>query len=351
MKNLASRFPENPILRPGDLAPSSPDLTIECLLNPGVFEYDGRVWMLLRVAERPRQKEGIISFPINDPERGISIMEIPTDSPDLDTSDPRVINYKGNDYLTTLSYLRLVCSDDGVHFREPEGFTPIFGQGPYETYGIEDCRVTKIDDTFYLTYTAVSANGVAVGMMSTKNWHQIKRHGLILPPHNKDCALFGRPVNGKYYMFHRPSSPQIGGNYIWIASSPDLIHWGEHRCIARSRKGMWDSVRVGAGAAPIETPAGWLMIYHGADERNRYCLGAMLLDREDPGRVLARSTEPVMEPDMPYEQTGFFGNVVFTNGQIVRGDEITIYYGASDEVICGARLSVARILEQLGFPL
>lgn len=348
MRNLALRFPENPILRPSDLVPSKPDLTIECLLNPGVFEYDGRVWMLLRVAERPRQKEGIISFPINDPQTGIAIMEIPTDSPDLDLSDPRIINYKGNDYLTTLSYLRLVCSEDGIHFHEPEGYEPIFGVGPYETYGIEDCRVSKLGDTFYMTYTAVSANGVAVGMMSTKDWRHIERHGVILPPHNKDCALFEEPVAGKYYLLHRPSSPQIGGNYIWLASSPDLKHWGEHRCIARTRKGMWDSVRIGAGAAPIRTQSGWLMIYHGANEQNRYCLGAMLLDLNDPGKVLARSQEPIMSPDMPYEQTGFFGNVVFTNGQIVRGDEITIYYGASDEVICGAKFSIGEILAHLG---
>ena len=79
---------------------------------------------------------------------------------------------------------------------------------------------------------------------------------MILPPHNKDCAVFGETINGKYYALHRPSSPELGGNYMWIAESPDMIHWGNHRCIAHSRKGMWDSARIGAGGAPIPTDRG-----------------------------------------------------------------------------------------------
>jgi predicted GH43/DUF377 family glycosyl hydrolase len=110
---------------------------------------------------------------------------------------------------------------------------------------------------------------------------------------------------------------------------------------------MWDSARVGAGAPPVKTEKGWLEIYHGADSNNRYCLGALLLDINDPSKVLARSTEPVMEPIQPYEQTGFFGNVIFTNGHYVKGDNIFMYYGASDEVICGARLSISETLSTL----
>ena len=104
---------------------------------------------------------------------------------------------------------------------------------------------------------------------------------------------------------------------------------------------------MGAGAAPICTEEGWLEIYHGADYQNRYCLGALLLDLNDPSKVIARSKEPIMEPVAPYEQTGFFGNVVFTNGHLVEGDKIRLYYGASDEVICRAELSIAEILRSL----
>lgn len=321
-------------------------MKVECLLNPGVFAFEGRIWLLLRVAERPQQKSGITSFPILDHGKVI-IRELDHKDPRLDLSDPRVVKFDGSDYLTTLSHLRLVSSEDGIHFRNEEGYPPITGIGELESYGIEDCRVARIGSSFYLTYTQVSASGVGVGLRSTENWRQLAQHGMIFPPHNKDCALFEEPIDGCYYAFHRPSSPELGGNYIWIAESPDLKHWGGHRCIAHTRPGMWDSGRVGAGASPIRTKEGWLAIYHGANEQHRYCLGALLLDLRKPWQVLARSEEPIMEPLAEYERTGFFGNVVFSNGHLIVGDEIILYYGASDSVICGARLSISRILKTL----
>jgi predicted GH43/DUF377 family glycosyl hydrolase len=186
-----------------------------------------------------------------------------------------------------------------------------------------------------------------VGLRSTRDWQKITAHGMIFPPHNKDCALFDQPIGGKYYALHRPSSPELGGNYIWLAESPDLLHWGNHRCLAHSRPGKWDSARVGAGASPIRTQEGWLEIYHGADAKNRYCLGALLLHLDRPWEVLARSRDPIMQPSADYETTGFFGNVVFTNGHVLDGDTLTLYYGASDSVICGTRFSVREILSTL----
>ena len=345
--NLARRFPQNPLLRPSDLKPSQPDWQIECLLNPGVFYFHQRIWLLVRVAERPKQRPGFISFPTLTEAGETRVLEFPLNDPLLDVSDPRVLRYDGVHYLTTLSHLRLMSSEDGVCFSESKVNPSLHGRGPCETFGLEDCRVTRLDDTYYLTYTAVSPNGVAVGMRSTSDWRKFREHGLILPPHNKDCVLFDEKIGGRYFALHRPSSPEIGGNYIWLAQSPDLLHWGEHICVARTRPGMWDSARVGAGAAPIRTPVGWLEIYHGADEKNRYCLGALLLDSEEPWKVIARSKEPIMEPVATYEQTGFFGNVVFTNGHLVDGDTVTIYYGASDSVICAARFSIVEILSTL----
>jgi predicted GH43/DUF377 family glycosyl hydrolase len=341
------RFPQNPLMRPSDVAPSAPGMKIECLLNPGVFTFEGRIWLLLRVAETPVQQEGVVSFPVYNGGGEIEIRSYSKADPKLDFSDPRVICYGGEDYLTTLSHLRLVCSDDGITFREPEGYAPIFGTGRYEAYGIEDCRVAQIGDDYHLTYTAVSSIAVGVGLIITRDWKHFERKGLIFGPHNKDCAIFNEKVGEKYYALHRPSSPQLGGNYIWLAQSPDLIHWGRHTCIATTRKGMWDSARVGAGAAPVKTSDGWLEIYHGADENHRYCLGALLLDVNDPAHVLARSDEPIAEPIAPYERTGFFGNVIFTNGHVVEGDTIKMYYGASDEVICRADLSIREILKSL----
>jgi beta-1,2-mannobiose phosphorylase / 1,2-beta-oligomannan phosphorylase len=347
LMDISKRFMQNPLLRPADLRPGIEGMEIVCLLNPGVFQFDGKIWLLLRVAERPRQIEGKISFPVYNSTGGIEILSFDKDDPDLDASDPRIINYKKKDYLTTLSYLRLVCSNNGIHFQEADGYPPIFGKGELETFGIEDCRVATMADGFSLTFTEVSESGVGVGLIRTKDWINFNRYGMIFPPHNKDCALFEEKINGKYYALHRPSSPELGGNYIWMAGSPDLIHWGNHRCIATSRPGMWDSARVGAGAAPVRTEKGWLEIYHGANSAHRYCLGALLLDLNDPSKVIARSMEPIMEPMMDYEKTGFFGEVVFTNGQLVKGDIITIYYGASDEVICAASFSIKQILSTL----
>jgi len=345
--DLALRSDKNPILIPSSIKPSSSDMKITCLLNPGVFRYDGKIFLLLRVAERPVQEDGITSVPIFGQDGTIRILRFNHDDPDLDLSDPRVINYKGQDYLTTLSHLRLVCSDNGEDFYEPEGFPILTGEGDQETYGIEDCRVSQIGNTYYLTYTAVSETGVAVGLRTTTNWKDFQHHGLIFSAHNKDCAIFEERVNDRFFAFHRPSSPELGGNYIWAATSPDGIHWGRHRCIAQTRKGRWDSVRVGAGASPVRTEKGWLEIYHGADGNNRYCLGALLLDRDNPYRVIARSEDPIMEPLADYEKTGFFGNVIFTNGHLVDDDELTLYYGASDEVICMAKLSIQNILHSL----
>ena len=346
--HLVQRFEANPLLRPADLTASTSGLKIECLLNPGAFRFQGKTWLLLRVAERPEQRDGRTAIPILDETSGgIRIREFDNCDPLLHFVDPRVITYANEGYLTTMSHLRLVASDDGIHFSPQPGYPPIFGHGDLETYGIEDCRVALIDSVYYLTFTQVSRHGVGVGLKSTEDWKKFQNLGMILPPHNKDCALFEQLINGKYYALHRPSSPELGGHYMWIAESEDLQHWGNHRCLAHPRAGYWDSKRIGAGASPIRTNEGWLEIYHGADSANRYCLGALLLDLYEPWKVIGRSHLPFMEPATEYERSGFLGNVIFTNGHVVDGDTITIYYGASDSVICGAQLSVAKLLDSV----
>ncbi|RAJ26414.1 putative GH43/DUF377 family glycosyl hydrolase [Gelidibacter algens] len=348
MSDIAVRNKQNPILSTEMLKSSDALMIIECLLNPGVFKFNGKTWLLVRVAERTVQDEGSLSVPIYNENGKVEILNFDLKDPSLEASDARVITYDGVDYLTTISHLRLVSSTDGIHFSEDESYPSLFGEGAYESYGIEDCRVAQIDDIYYLTYTMVSPNGVGVGLRTTKDWKTFERKGMIFSPHNKDCAIFEEKINGKYYALHRPSSPQLGGNYIWLAESPDAVHWGNHKCIAKTRQGKFDSKRLGAGAAPIKTKKGWLEIYHGATEKNRYCLGALLLDLDDPTKLIARSEAPIMEPIAAYEKNGFFGNVVFTNGHRVDGDTITMYYGASDQYVCMAEFSIEDILQTLG---
>lgn len=349
MKDLAKRFPQNPLLSPKNVKASKEGLHIACLLNPGVFQFNQKTWLLVRVAERPAQTEVMVSFPILDENGEISIVEIALNDADLIKTDARVLKYKGVDYLTTLSHLRLFCSDDGINFHETEDYPPLFGSGKFQTYGIEDCRVSLLENKYYLTFTAVSDFGVGVGLCTTTDWKNFESHGLILPPHNKDCSIFTEKINGLFYALHRPSSIEIGGNYIWLAESPDGIHWGNHQCIAKTRKGLWDSARIGAGAAPIKTDKGWLEIYHGTNEEHQYCLGAILLDLRYPYLVIARTDEPIMIPTESYETSGFFGHVVFTNGHVLDpdGDKLTIYYGAADEFVCGANFSIKEILKAL----
>ncbi|MEP6905262.1 MAG: glycosidase, partial [Gemmatimonadales bacterium] len=141
----------------------------------------------------------------------------------------------------------------------------------------------------------------------------------------------------------------LGQAAIWFATSPDLLSWGNHRFVAGEREGEWDDSKIGGGAVPFrvrtENGYAWLAIYHGVTGiPPTYSLGALLLDERDPSRVIARSREPILSPEAPYERKGFFGNVVFTCGLLAEGDLVRIYYGAADGVIAVADLSLEEIL-------
>ena len=242
-----------------------------------------------------------------------------------------------------MSHLRLVASDDGVHFAEHDAYPPIFGRGELETFGIEDCRVVQIGGTYYLTFTQVSPHGVGVGLRSTADWRDFPPHGMIFPPHNKDCAIFRR--EDRRHVLRAAPAQQPGARRQLhldrrIARPGALGQPPLHRAQPRGHVGQRPGRRRGRAHPHAGGLAGNLSRRDG--NPTRYCLGALLLDLEEPWKVLARSREPIMEPTAEYEQVGFFGNVVFTNGHLVDGDEVTVYYGASDSVICGARFSHPR---------
>jgi predicted GH43/DUF377 family glycosyl hydrolase len=140
----------------------------------------------------------------------------------------------------------------------------------------------------------------------------------------------------------------FGGYNIWLAQSPDMLHWGQHRVVLTVQPDGWESGRVGGGAPPIWTESGWLSIYHAADRHDRYCLGAFLTPHDDPATVVARASEPIFEPEAPYETEGFFGNVVFTCGALLQGSTLRLYYGAADETVCMAEASLSEVLDALG---
>lgn len=257
-----------------------------------------------------------------------------------------------------LSRFGLAVSNDGKNFKrflEPilEGSV----ENPYERLGIEDARIAKIEDTYYIVYTAASVYSsknyqeqkfapslshpapwrVRPSLITTKDFRNFVRHGILLDKDTKDATLFPEKVDGKFALLHRVYP------HVYLTFSEDLKSWENESILFSPRIDFWDSERVGAGAAPIKTDKGWLLFYHGTDKDHKYSLGVVLLDRHNPRKVIYRSAEPILSPELPYEKVGLTPNVVFTCGAVEKEDKFLIYYGAADKVICLASLDKTEI--------
>jgi predicted GH43/DUF377 family glycosyl hydrolase len=329
---------------------SSPDLEVVGVFNAAVIRHDGDVVLLLRVSEAPKgiPPNEVAAAVYNPSSNRLEIKRWSRGAPDLDLSDPRSIDTEGKTWLTSISHLRVARSTDGIHF-EVEPAPAMSAATEYESYGIEDPRITLIDDTYWINYTAVSPLGITTGLASTRDFKSFERHGLIFSPPNRDVTIFPEKIGGQYVALHRPMPEGLGKPAIWIATSPDMLSWGNHRYVAGARHGSWDDEKIGGGAVPFRVNTagvnGWLEVYHGvAEATTTYSLGALLLDADDPGKVIARSREPILSPETPYEREGFFGGVVFTCGLLAEGDLVRIYYGAADGVMAVADLSLKEIL-------
>ncbi|MBN1362475.1 MAG: glycoside hydrolase family 130 protein [Sedimentisphaerales bacterium] len=342
------RAQDNPLIGPLDVRPSQEGFEIIGTFNPAVARLGDEVVLLVRVAERPRNDDpNVVLAAIFDVTEGrIVTQPFARDDPANGFSDPRLIVRNGQTYLTSISHLRLARSTDGLHF-DIEDRPTIAPSDEYETFGIEDPRITCIDGVHYIHYVAVSPLGVATVLVSTRDFRTFERHGVIFAPENKDVAIFPGPIKGTYSALHRPHSPLFGRNDIWLAQSPDLFCWGNHRHLIGTREGLWDERRIGAGAPPVRIDEGWLEIYHGADRHNRYCLGALLLDADEPWKVRARSDKPILVPEAEYECSGFFGHVVFTCGLLCEDKRLKLYYGAADTTVCHAEIPVPDVLATL----
>ncbi|MCL6518222.1 MAG: glycoside hydrolase family 130 protein [Armatimonadetes bacterium] len=343
------RYPENPLITPKDVPPSRSDFEVACAFNAGVAEYKDEIILLLRVAERAVGDENTVRVPTlkcEDESTCIEILEFNRNDPNADFSDPRVIRTSEQVFLTTISHLRIARSKDGRRFTA-DAKPAIFPDRPSEVYGVEDPRITEIDGLYYIAYKSVSPTGICTSLAVTQDFEHFEKKGIIFCPENLDVCIFPEKIGGKYVALHRPVPRYIGTPNIWLAHSHDLLHWGDHRFLLGVQRGSWDSGRVGGGAIPIRTEHGWLEIYHAATENHYYCLGALLLDLDKPYKILAKSIEPIMRPEAPYETQGFMPNVVFTCGALTRGDTLSIYYGAADTVVAGADVSISDILNSL----
>lgn len=340
----------NPLLTIGDVRPHSDDYEVIGVFNPGVTVKDGKVLLLLRVAERMRDRgDNILRVPRFSAARGcVETLEFDRSDPDCDFLDCRVVKRRnGEKYLTSMSYFLPATSEDGTHFTIDYD-RMILPSNMYEAYGIEDARIVRIGQRYYINYSAASDKGIVTSLISTEDFRRYRSEGNILPPDNKDVALLPERIGAYYYCMHRPSTSEYGRPEIWCAKSRDLCCWGGHEWVMGTRPGKWDSVRVGSSSVPMRTPYGWLMLYHGANERNEYCLGAVLLDADNPARVIARTDEPLLRPEAPYEKNGFFSDVVFACGCVEYPDRLDVYYGAADQCVCRASLSKAHVFGALG---
>jgi predicted GH43/DUF377 family glycosyl hydrolase len=242
---------------------------------------------------------------------------------------------QGEDRISRLGY---AVSRDGLEWSRLD--RPVFApEADFETYGVEDPRITEMDGTFYMCYTGYSAQGTRSALACSQNLIAWQRLGVVLPDEdNKDHVLFPQRIGGRYCMFHRRPPD------IWLAYSDDLLHWTDHQVIMRPRPGLWDSVRIGAAGPPVRIDAGWLVIYHGYDQAHVYCLGVALLDLKDPARVLSRPEPPILVPEMPWEVWGDVPRVIFSCANLVVGDELWVYYGGGDRVMAMASAPLADLL-------
>ncbi|NLF29259.1 MAG: glycosidase [Planctomycetes bacterium] len=229
---------------------------------------------------------------------------------------------------------------DGTPFMVPATEGP---RARCESAGIRDPRVTFLEGCYYIGYLAEGDDGLRVALARTKDFQSVEWLGYPTQVDEKNGTLFPARIGGRYALLTRPNA----GASIWVIYSDDLEFWGSPAPVMTPRAGYWDSDRIGPGPPPIETEQGWLLLYYGQKSTSAgplVRLGAALLDREDPARVLARSNIPILSPRERYERIGDVPNVVFSCGALLSDGIVTVYYGASDSVICRGSAPLEEII-------
>jgi predicted GH43/DUF377 family glycosyl hydrolase len=352
---------EKILLRPDDLKPLTSDFRVVGAFNPAAARFGDDTLLLVRVAEAPHFQSGdtLISPRAIWPDGELTWTFDVFDREGASTSDPRIFQLPdGRIRLRYISHLCLVrFNNDGTKIDEVSCPRELLPQEPWEELGIEDPRITKIGDTYHITYVAISRQaGVATALMTTKDFATFERHGIIFPTENKNVVLLPELWGEHFVAYHRPVSHYgIDAPSIHAALSPDCIFWGKHKLLMGPRSDNFDSIKVGAGAPPIRLPQGWLLLYHGvgpaSDESpaGYYCVGAALLDLDDPTRVIARSPEPLICPERLYEREGYVPNVIFPTGAVLRnnGEILDLYVGAADEVVVQLSVQTDAVLSRL----
>lgn len=312
---LINRHPANPILTPQDV-PYQPLL----VFNVGVTHFQGRYVMAFR------NDYGVPGF--------IDI---------------------------TRSDIGLAFSDDGVRWKVEQ--KPCLRLRDEETLRAYDPRLTVIDGRCYMCFAVDTLHGIRAGIAVTDDFEHFEILTLSLPD-NRNVVLFPERVGGKYVRLDRPfpvySRLMPESFDIWLSESPDLRYWGNSGLVLGAEQVPWANRKIGPGAPPVKTPRGWLTLFHAVDfdaqrgkngweERwqKRYTAGIMLLDLEDPRKIVGIARQPLLVPEAEYEVSGGFrNNVIFPTGMILEpSGEVKIYYGAADTVTCLATADVDDLVK------
>jgi len=322
------KYENNPILRPD----TTNDWENLCVCNPGAWYEDGKFYLLYRA---------------------------------------------GGDNKEHYIHLWLAISEDGFNFKRISK-KPVFSpsvDGP-DAGCVEDPRIVKFEDTFYVTYAyrpyapgqywkadwkplgdppsisplCLKENIANTGLAISKDLKTFKRLGRITKTNldDRDVILFPEKVNGKFVMLHRPKE-WYGEKYgcaapsIWISFSDDLMEWEDGQLLAKGE--CWWEEKIGGSTPPLKTSEGWLTLYHGVDNKGTYRVGVMLLDLNNPLKIVARASDYIMEPEMEYETQGFYNGCVFPTGNVIVGDTLYVYYGGADKYCCVATCKVQELLD------
>ena len=299
---LFSRHSDNPILTASDWP-----YAVNSVFNPGAALLpDGTTLLLCRVEDR----------------RGLSHLTV-----------ARSVNGIDNWQIDS----RPTFAADPINF-------------PEELWGVEDPRITYVEELkkYAIVYTAYTRDGPGVSLALTEDFSQFERLGVIMAPEDKDAALLPYRIHGRWALIHRPvSAPRA---HMWISFSENLYHWGGHKLMLEARRGAWwDANKIGLSPPPIQTPKGWLVIYHGVRQTAAgaiYRLGLALFDLMNPEVCLKRGDEWIFGPEETYERRGDVDNVVFPCGTTIApdGDTVRLYYGAADTSIAMATGSIQAML-------
>jgi len=361
---MTRRLNSKCLLTSDDFRATHPELRIVGAFNPGAARVGDQIVLLVRVAQGcTREKSGWLYSPRSRLEEGRVVYEIDclkVHARDGARDHRKPLLENGRRRLAFISHLEIVhLGADGYSVERIAPHDELFGRTDDEEYGVEDPRITKIGDTYYITYVSVSSRmGVSTSLMSTEDFRSFQRHGIIFPCENKDVVLFPEQVADRYCAFHRPVGHiHIRPLAVVAACSPDLLHWGGHvHVLGCPDDGGWYSARIGAGPPPLKTAEGWLSLFHGVRKRwpddpiGEYTGGAMLTALENPARLIAVSPDPFFRAEEPYELSGYVSHVVFPTGLVTDlddPDKVHVYYGCADSSVAVSTFSVREIMASL----